>query len=373
MISDRRLHIVCPAAPWPLNSGINIDIFTRIRGLHSEGIKIVLHYFAAPDELHPTELNPYCDSIFIYPLQKRGTSSLPDSIRLRTDPTLLERLQKDKDPILLEGLSTCGHLHSLAEADRKIIVRIQQLQHQFLQETARYTRNPLKRLKSSLQRKKLLHFKLALPKRVTYACVNTRQVHYYNEKLSINSAYLLPAFSPYQSIISKDGLGSFCLFQGNLSETEAQKTVIWLLTKVFSRVPIPFVIAGHNPPARIEKLVHLYQHTCLVADPGEAELDDLIQKAQTQILPSHVSAGTGTRLLHALSVGRHCICNAKAVADSPLKEACYISETAEGMASLIAELQYRPFGEEEIFLRKRLFKENFDNKKNMATLIGWLW
>lgn len=373
MIGTKRVHIVCPAVPWPLTSGANIDLFSRIRTLSGEGIRIVLHYFAESEERHPTELNPYCESIFIYPLQKWGSSKLPESIALRADPTLLRRLQADEDPIIFEGLSCCGHLRALATPGRKIVVRIQQLQHQFLQETALYTRNPLVRLTRSWQRKKLLLFKQQLPKQVAYACAHPRQVHYYQETLRISSAFLLPPFSPYQSIRSKEGLGSFCLFQGNLAEKESQRMVIWLLTKVFSRIPIPFVIAGNDPPARIEKLVHLYQHTCLVANPGDTELDDLIQKAQTNILPSLVSAGTGIRLLHALAVGRHCICNQKAVEQTPLRDACYTSESAEGMASLITELQYKPFGEEEILLRKRLWKEHFDNKKNIATLIARLW
>lgn len=373
MSIKRRLHIVCPVAPWPLTSGSQIDMFYRLRSLQAEGVSIVLHYFSLPEERHPTELNPYCEAIHIYPLLKRGTRQLPKSIRHRIDPALLETLQKDSDPILLEGLSCCGFIDKLDTEKRKIVVRIQQLQHRYLQEKAKSTRQPIEWIRTRIERRKLLRFKRRLPPTVLFACVNQGQSAYYREQLGLTAAIPLPVFSPYAKVRSKEGLGSFCLFQGNLAEKETEKILVWLLTKVFSRVQIPFVIAGQNPSARIEKLVHLYQHTCLVANPGEAELDDLIQKAQTHVLPSSVSAGTSLRLLHAVSMGRHCICNANALRDSPLKEACYRTETAAGIASLITQLQYRPFGEEEIEIRERLLQETFDNQKNTTTLIAYLW
>jgi len=369
----KRLHIVCPVAPWPLTSGSHIDMFYRLRSLHAEGIGITLHYFSLPEERHPTELNPYCEAIHIYPLVKRGSTQLPKSIRLRTDPDLLKRLQQDQHPILLEGLTCCGFIEMLSTANRKIVVRIQQLQHRYLQEKAMETRHILQWIRWRIERRKLLRFKRRLPATVLYACVNEGQSGYYRNQLGIATAVSLPVFSPYAAVRSKEGLGSFCLFQGNLSEKGTEKILVWLLTKVFSRVHIPFVIAGQNPSPRIEKLVHLYQHTCLVANPGEAELDDLIQKAQTHVLPSSISSGTSLRLLHAVSMGRHCICNSNALRDTPLKEACYSAESAAGIASLITQLQHRPFGEEELLIRKRLLQENFDTQRNTATLIGYLW
>ncbi|MFM7646328.1 MAG: glycosyltransferase [Sphingomonadales bacterium] len=373
MSIKKRLHIVCPIAPWPLTSGSNIDMFYRIRALHAEGVEIVLHYFAKPEERHPTELNPYCQSIHIYPLEKNATSSRPNPVRLRQDKTLLSRLLQDPCPVLLEGLSCCGYLQELVAVQKKVVVRIQQLQHRHIKEMSAFVRNPLQWLIRLIERKKMIRFKRHLPSTVIYACANEGQVRYYREDLGLTKAVSLPVFSPYYEVLSKEGIGSFCLFQGNLSEKETEKMLIWLLTKVFSRISIPFVIAGQHPSAKIEKLVHLYQHTCLVADPGESELNDLIQKAQTHVLLSSVSAGTNIRVLHALSMGRHCICNSNAVQESPLKEACYLTESASGVASLIMQLQHRLFGEEEILLRKRLIQDTFDTKKNTKTLIQYLW
>jgi len=194
MSITRRLHIVCPAAPWPLTSGSTIDMFYRIRSLHAEGVGIILHYFSLPEERHPTELNPYCESIHIYPLVKRGSSHLPKSIRLRLDPALLARLQQDQYPVLLEGLSCCGFIDKLASEQRKIVVRIQQLQHRYLQERAKTTRHPLEWMRSQIERKKLLRFKRQLPSSVIYACVNQGQSDYYKEHLRLATATSLPVF-----------------------------------------------------------------------------------------------------------------------------------------------------------------------------------
>ena len=46
--------------------------------------------------------------------------------------------------------------------------------------------------------------------------------------------------------------------------------------------------------------VHQYQHVCLIANPSEEEIQDLISKAQVNILPSFNCTGVKLKLLTAL-------------------------------------------------------------------------
>jgi len=135
------------------------------------------------------------------------------------------------------------------------------------------------------------------------------------------------------------------------------------------------VIAGKKPSKRLQKVAHLCQHTCLVADPSETEMNDLIRKAHINVLPCFNKSITGIRLklLHALYQGRHCVVNDPMVAGTGLEPTCHIGTNANAFASIITQLYHQPFGEEEIKLRKQLLHSTYDNDKNTKTLINWLF
>ena len=173
----------------------------------------------------------------------------------------------------------------------------------------------------------------------------------------------------------QDGQGNLCLYHGNLSVPENEEAALWLLCKVFTKARVPFVIAGKKPSRRLQKLAGLCQHTCLVADPCETEMNDLVRKAHIHVLPCFNKNVTGIRLklLHTLFEGRHCVVNEPIVAGTGLETACHIGTNANAFASIITQLYHQPFTREEIILRKQLLGTTYDNEKNTCKLIHWLW
>ncbi len=129
------------------------------------------------------------------------------------------------------------------------------------------------------------------------------------------------------------------------------------------------------PSKKLEKQAHLFQHTCLVANPTETELNDLIRKAHINVLPCFNKNITGIRLklLHTLFEGRHCLVNKPMVEGTGLEAACHIGTTANAFASIITQLRHQPFTQEEIMLRKKLLSDTYDNEKNTRKLIPYLW
>ena len=191
----------------------------------------------------------------------------------------------------------------------------------------------------------------------------------------LHNVEFLPTFPAWQKVTGEEGIGNLCLYHGNLSVPENEEAALWLVCKVFTRVRVPFVIAGKKPSKRLQKVAHLCQHTCLVADPSEAEMNDLIRKAHINVLPCFNKNITGIRLklLHALYEGRHCVVNDPMVSGTGLEPTCHIGTNANAFASIITQLYHRPFGEEEIRLRKQLLCSVYDNEKNTRQLIQWLW
>jgi hypothetical protein len=374
---SRHLHIVCLDVPWPADYGGAIDMMNRIKALHQLGIIIHLHYFSYNERGIPQQLNEFCETVNVY---KRKTGwkgfsfSIPYIVQSRINHELISNLKNDDHPILIEGIHCTGIIPYL-DKNRKIVVRMHNDETVYYKEMARATSSPDKKMYFRFERRLLKKYSSRLQGNCIYACISEKDKETFHKKYHLEQTKFLPAFPTWQTVTSNEDVGDLCLYHGNLSVPENEQAAIWLLEKVFSKIKLPIVIAGKKPSNRLIKLAQRYQHCCLVADPSEAELNDLISKAQVNVLPSVNKNVTGIRLklLHAISQGRHCVVNESMVEGTGLEVACHIGKNANAFASIISQLFHHPFTSEEIVLRKKLLGEIYDNSKNAQQLITWLY
>jgi len=200
--------------------------------------------------------------------------------------------------------------------------------------------------------------------------VAEKDVHTYQQKFNAKQIWQLPVFVPWNEIKCREGMGTYCLYHGNLSVEENEKAAIWLLQNVFNDLKVPFVIAGKNPSATLEKVAHQAEHTCLVGNPAEDEMRDLISKAQMNVLPSFNETGVKLKLINALFNGRHCVVNDAAVEETGLAPACHTGTNAESFKQIIIQLYHQPFTEEEKTLRQKILCGTYNNKLNAQKLIA---
>lgn len=374
---SRYLHIVCLDTPCPADCGDAIDMMNRIKAFHKKGVKIHLHYFRFNEKCNSLELSKYCETVQSYE-RKDALDCLslntPYFVNCRCNDTLVENINKDSHPVLLEGLHTTGIINHIKQEQRKICVRMHNEASVHYREMARCTLNPAKKtfyLAESLLTKK---YTSTLPDECLYACVSDEDRDSF-ANLGLSNVQTIPIFPSWQTVDCPAGMGSLCLFHGNLANPDTEKAALWLLSNVFNLVRIPFIIAGKNPPKSIQKAAGLCQNTCLVSNPSEREMEDLVQKAHINILPGFNKNVTGVRikLLHALYKGRHCVTTPAMVEGTGLKDACHIGTTANAIASIISQLYYLPFEEEEVKLRKRLLEDTYNNDKNIGQFIDYLW
>ena len=364
--------------PWPADYGGAIDMMNRIMMLKKMGVAIHLHYFSYNERGMPNELNQYCESIGVY---KRKTGHkgfsfhLPYIISSRMNEELLANLEKDNHPILMEGIHCTGLLPRLNLQNRKVVVRMHNEESTYYQELARAERGLFKKIYFLNESLLLKKYSRHLPHECEYACVANEDILKLKNEYHLPHVHFLPTFPAWQTVNGEEGAGNLCLYHGNLSVPENEKAASWLLHKVFTMIRIPFVIAGKRPSKRLVKQAHVCQHTCLIADPTEAELNDLIRKAHIHVLPCFNKNNTGIRLklLHVLFEGRHCVVNTPMVDGTGLEPACHIGSNANAFASIITQLYHQPFTQEEILLRKKLLGNMYDNEKNTRQLIQWLW
>lgn len=374
---NKHLHIVCLEAPWPTDHGGAIDMMNRIMKLHELGIHIHLHYFNEKGEGTPNELNQFCESIRVYEREacKKGLSSMLPFTGAKANEEMIKNLSADNHPMLLEGIHCTGILTQLDLSSRKVVVRMHNEKNICHAGLGRADNSLLKKLRFFNDSKRTKNANAELPEQCTYACGSKNDGSTLRNIYHLDNVRLLPAFPTWQQVNGEEGQGNFCLYHGNLSVPENEKAALWLLCNVVTKARTPFIIAGKNPSRRLIKVAELCQHTCLVADPSETEMNDLVRKAHIHVLPCFDKEATGVRLklLHALFEGRHCLVNEQMVAGTGLEEACHIGTTANAFASIIMQLYHQPFTREEKILRKQLLGNTYDNEKNTRELIQWLW
>ncbi len=369
----KHLHIVCLDTPWPADYGGAIDMMNRIKMFHTSGISIHLHYFNYNERGTPNELNQFCESIHVYERKKKTTAlslKLPYIVSSRINQELISNLKKDDYPVLLEGLHCTGILSALDLRNRKIVVRMHNEESTYYKELAIATSSLIKKIYYEKESWLIKKYTRQLPDDCVYACLSNEDILHFKNDYQLNNVISIPIFPSWQNVTGEEGLGNLCLYHGNLSVPENERAAIWLLKNVFSKITKPLVIAGKNPSKRLQKMAHLYQHTCIVSNPSDNELNDLIRKAQINILPSLNKRSTGIKLklLHALYEGRHCVVNEQMVAGTGLAPACHIANSAEAFASVIMQLFNQPFTMEEIRLREKLLVTNLIMKKIRSNL-----
>ena len=176
----------------------------------------------------------------------------------------------------------------------------------------------------------LRQYEKKLPEELPVIAVSHNDAVFYRDELDKSLATYLPVFIPYTQVNSPEGIGTYCLYHGNLSVAENEKATLWLLDKVFSLAKVPFIIAGKDPSKRLIRKVQRNKNASIVSNPSDAELNDLIAKAQIHVLPSFNKTGIKLKLINALYNGRHCVVNDEAVEGSGLEDACHIGTTSHG-------------------------------------------
>lgn len=361
--------------PYPDDYGGVIPIFHTIVALHAEGIGLHLHCFEYGRGVQP-ELEKYCVSVNYYPRRsghKGFSHTLPYIVASRVNEDLFNNLLLDHHPILLEGIHCSYLLHDDRFRDRKILLRLHNVEYLYYRQLFQCSRQPLRKIYYYHESRLLKKYEAAIAKKTTMLAFADQDAHTYTRELSAPNVRILPLFLPFQEVSSREGIGCFCLYHGNLSVPENEKAVSWLVKEVFNDLPFPLVIAGKNPSAQLENFSVRHKNTCIVANPSHTEMQDMIGKAQINILPSFGYTGMKLKLLNALFNGRHCLVNPATVENTALETACHIGNNAVAFKSIITQLYRKPFTEEEITLRKKLLEQKFDNACNAERLIRWIW
>lgn len=373
-MSDNSIHIISFNIPYPPNYGGVIDVFYKIKALHSAGIKIHLHCFEYGREI-PEQLNSLCEHIYYY---KRNTSILsalsctPYIVKSRKSEALIQNLLKNDYPILFEGLHTCYYIKDERLADRLKIYRESNIEHLYYYNLFKSEKNLFKRLYFLSAAFKLRIYQRMLKYADLMLVVSESDTSYLMNKFPINEVIYLPSFHSNDIVSAQSGLGKYVLYHGNLSVAENDQAASYLINKVFKDIEIPFLIAGLNPSERLKSLVAKHKNITLIANPDEDAMEKLLAEAQINILITFQATGLKLKLLNTLYSGRYCVVNSKMLAGTALDSLCHIADTPESLKEKLNLLFNKEFDASEIEKRKIVLSKNYSNTTNLQKLVGFL-
>ena len=364
------LHVVAFDVPYPPDYGGAVDVFYKLKALHRMGCSITLHCFKY-GRAEAVQLSQLCHRVYYYP-RTTGIGGIrpgkPYIVSSRRAPDLLANLAADDAPILFEGVHTCHYLDHPALQNKFKALRVHNIEHQYYAQLAGGVAPGIKKAFFLLEAAHLKRFEAALNNvQAFFALSQTDSAYFKNRYPNAHHSFVSP-FHSHDSVESKIGTGTFCLYHGNLSHPENIAAARFLLDEVALRLQIKVVFAGKAPHPSIAELCKRLPNCALVPNPDEAVLDQLVSDAHIHILPTFQTSGMKLKLLHALYGGRYVVANPPMLHGTGLTDACIMATTAQEFTDTCNALMTRPFTATEIESRRRALA-GYDNLGNARRLM----
>lgn len=366
---------MCHAIPWPSDFGGVQDIFHSIVALHRNNVKIHLHCFTKDMQADTGPLQDYCVDIHLYKRKTgilKASAKLPYIVNTRKSKALLTRLSTDTFPILIQGIHSTYVLKDLANTDRRIAIRLFNVETKYYKSLAALETNILKKAYYNAEARLLKKYEADLAKKYTMLCISDSDCHYYKVVFNAIEAKFLPAFTGHSEVNAKEGIGKYILYQANLSVNENNAIANWLVEKIAMQISFPVIIAGKNPNEDLKSAAKKQSNVELIANPSEEKMLDLITNAHILMVSSYNNTGVKLKLLNALFSGRHCVANEAGVAGSGLETLVNIAEDDDTSITLIEKLIQQPFTETEIKKRAMMLFKIYDDSKNVQSICDLL-
>jgi len=347
-------------------------LYYKLEPLKKLGIDIHLHCIQYGNNQPQAILEKVCSQVSyykrkkIFPIRFWG---LPYIVESRIISQLINKLNQDDAPILIEGIHGTGILPHLKKKERKCIVRICNTEFIYYKNLVKTSRFSIKKLYYWSESIRLHKWENALVRQGFQFCsIAQLDLKIYQQQLRCKKISYIPLFIPPWPFSSLIGKGKFCLYHGNLDVTENQEAIKWLIEEVYTVTQYPLYIAGKSNGAFVNKMRTKNTNVRWIENPTELAMQQLIADAHIHLLPSFNATGIKLKLLNALYNGRFCLVNEATIKDSGLEQLCTVANTKEAFREKIGELYYKTFTQEAIDLRKSVLEKIYNNNKNAILL-----
>jgi glycosyltransferase involved in cell wall biosynthesis len=371
-----RLHLISFDIPFPPDYGGVIDVFYKIKALHQLGVKVVLHCFQYGNRQRAPEISTICEKVYYY---KRSThfvhqlSLRPFIVSTRANRTLLANLLQDESPIFFEGLHATAFIGHQMLKNRFKLLRMHNIEWRYYRHLGTAEREPRKKIFYQLESWRLkryeqqafIHADVIFP----ISSSDAAYIADNNDEHISAKLMLLPPFHGNKEVEATAMAGKYILFHAKLSVPDNEKAAIFLIRSVFTKIQVPFIIAGLDPSAYLKTIVSQYAHIQLIDAPSHYEMQRLLHNAHINLLYSFQGDGMKLKLLNALYHGRFCIANNHVIIGTGLESAVQMANTSEEIISIIHNLMIESFSEQELEERRELLGASFSDDTNAKIIV----
>lgn len=361
-MQNKPIHIISFENPFPADFGGVIDVFYKVKALHSIGFTIYLHCFYENRAEVSAELKAITETVYLYKKNKNPFflfSDFPFPVVCRFRPELLANLTKVKAPIFFEGLHTTMILRKTELPNPKFL-RLHNIESNFYAGMSRNETNYLKKIAYYFASKKYINYEKTLS---DFDQVFTLSL-YENElakKISDKVTYV-PVFHGNEEVSQLSEFGDFAFYHGDLRLADNIKSAKFLID-VFAEIPdYRLVIASSNGRKMIEKRIGKLSNIQFVALQNDDQLGDLFAKAHINVMLSFQQSGTKLKVINALFKSRFCLVNSNMVDDPEILKFCQIARTKAEFIAKVKELKNQPYL--DVKRREEAFASVLNDTKN---------
>ena len=370
---NKHLHVISFDVPYPANYGGVIDVYYKLKALHSLGVRIHLHCFEY-GRPRAEKLEQICERVYYY--HRRTTRNYlfrrkPFIAVTRTSEELMQRLLDAPFPILFEGLHTCYHLSDERLISRFKVVRTHNIEHDYYRGLAKVETDFFKKYYFLNEVAKLERFERMLCNAQLIVAISKSDTMYLDSKYS--NVHHISAFHPNGKVEMHRGKGEFCLYHGNLEVGENNEAALFLVKRIFSQLTVPLLIAGNRPSKELKHEVAKHDHINLRVGLNTNQIHELIKDAQINVIPTFQATGLKLKLLAALYLGRHCLVNSPMVANTGLEALCRVEDSEERYRDAVVSLFEKEFAPSYVADRERILHQQFCNDVNAKKLASLIY
>ena len=364
------IHLIAFDVPYPADYGGVIDIFYKVKALKGAGHDVFLHMYHYGRAKNPKYLKKYAAKLFFYErrtFRNPFIGSKPYIVRTRNGDELLNNLLLDRYPILFEGLHSTFHLDNPLLKDRVKIVRTHNIEHHYYKELEKSEIRYFKKYFFRIEAEKLRKYEAVLKHADVIAAISPADEAHFQKKYK--KAMYLPAFHSNDQAKYPGKRGKFLLYHGNLAVPENYVAAMQLVKEVFSKLDMPCVVAGNNPPRELVLLCEEYSNVELRTHLNTRQIHRLIQDAHINVLHTNQNTGIKLKLLNALYQGKFAVVNPLMVEDTGLEDLCVIGNTMGAIRAKVEEFMLLDFTRDYFDHRSKVLDERFSNTSSIAKLI----
>ncbi|MEF9480211.1 hypothetical protein OWR28_23170 [Chryseobacterium sp. 1B4] len=321
----KELHIISFNYPYPPSYGGIIDVYYKIKALSDLGIKIHLHCFI--DQIPSTidrEIKEITENVFFYRKKKNPLLYFlptPFAAAIRNSDTFLKNLEKNKAPILFEGLQTTHIIRFLRDSDHKLYLRYHNNEREYYKGLSLSEKNIFKKVIYKIESLKYSGYQKKLLKKFEAVfCLSEKE---YNEVETYSgNARLIHIFHGNESVKVLDRKGKYFLFHGDLT-TADNKRALNETIDLFKTLPqYKLVVASDRATEDIKRKISTVENISLTPIQTTENLYRLLEDAHANILISYQNSGTKVKLFNTLYNSRFVIINENITDDPFLMNLC---------------------------------------------------